>query len=218
MKVLHVIPSIAPRDGGPSAAIAPMCRSLIEGGVDPMIVTTDADGPERMTVPIGVRSEWHGVPTVFFHRDFSESFKYSAGLARWLRGHVAEFEVVHIHAVLSHACLSAAAQCRRAGIPYVLRPLGTLAPWSLGQHPLRKRVAMAVGGRAAVEHAGAIHCTSNEEERGLKLAFPGVRTVVIPLGIDTGVLNAPRMSWQIASAIHMCWWCRGFILRKIWRR
>jgi glycosyltransferase involved in cell wall biosynthesis len=196
VKVLHVIPAIASRYGGPSAALVPMCRSLAERGVDPVILTTDADGPERVPVPIGVPTSWQGVPAVFFHRDFSESFKYSAGLAGWLREHVVGFDVVHIHAVLSHACLTAAAQCRHAGVPYVLRPLGTLAPWSLGQHPLRKRVGMALGGRRAVEHAAAIHCTSNEERRGIEQLFAGARAVVIPLGIDEDLLNMPDVDWH----------------------
>jgi len=47
---------------------------------------------------------------------------------------------VHIHAVFSHACLAAAQACRRHKVPYVVRPLGTLDPWSLRQKPFRKRL------------------------------------------------------------------------------
>src|SRR6266404_266267 len=41
MKVLHVIPSVSERSGGPGQAIIPMCRSLQEQGTVVMIVTTD---------------------------------------------------------------------------------------------------------------------------------------------------------------------------------
>jgi hypothetical protein len=51
LRVLHVIPAVAPRYGGPSTAIWPMTDALRKlGGVDVEIATTDADGPEgRLT-------------------------------------------------------------------------------------------------------------------------------------------------------------------------
>src|SRR4051812_48377431 len=113
MRALHVIPAVAVRYGGPSAAIVPMCRALIEQGIDAQIATTDADGDATLAVPLGTTTSWEGVPAIFFRRNISEAFKYSRGMAAWLDGHVASFDVVHIHAVLSHAPLAAAAACRR---------------------------------------------------------------------------------------------------------
>src|SRR5262249_37786767 len=139
LRVLHVIPSVAPRDGGPSAAIAPMCRALAECGVEPFIVATDADGSGRLPLPIGEPSEWNGIPAVFFRRDLSTSLKYSRGVSRWLRDNVANFDVVHVHALMSHASLAAATASRRSDVPYIIRPLGTIAPWSLSQKRFRKR-------------------------------------------------------------------------------
>ena len=45
MRVLHVIPSVAQRYGGPSRAVIEMCRALRQDGVDTLIATTDADNP-----------------------------------------------------------------------------------------------------------------------------------------------------------------------------
>ena len=176
-----------------------MCRALAERGVDPLIVTTDADGLDRLAVPIGERTTWQGVPTLFFRRDFSESFKYSRGLAGWVSERIAQFDIVHIHAVLSHACLSAASTSGRARVPYVLRPLGTLAPWSLGQKALKKRIMLALGGRRAILQAAAVHCTSDDEKRDVEQAFPESRGVVIPLGIDQQFLDRPITPWTERS-------------------
>lgn len=184
MRTLHVIPAVAPRYGGPSAAIVQMCRALKGRGVDQLLLTTDADGAGRLDVPIGEPIPWQGITTLFFHRDFSESFKYSNGLARWLRDRVTDFDVVHVHAVLSHACISAATACRRAGVPYIIRPLGTLAPWSLDQKALRKRLLLRLKGSGLIRAAAAIHCTSDQELSEIERAFPGAPGVVIPLGID----------------------------------
>src|SRR5688500_11717295 len=42
MRVLHVIPSVAERSGGPATAIVPMCRALQQNGVEVLLVTTAA--------------------------------------------------------------------------------------------------------------------------------------------------------------------------------
>lgn len=195
MRALHVIPAVATRYGGPSTAIGPMCQALADVGVDALLVSTDADGPGRLDVRLDDRTLWQGVPTMFFGRSFSESFKYSRDLARWLSRRVGDFDVVHIHAVMSHVCLAAAAAAYKARVPYVLRPLGTLAAWSLEQKAMKKRLLLRLVGRSAILRASAIHCTSAEERRGVERAFPGARAVVIPLGIDSAGLAATPVTW-----------------------
>lgn len=184
MRALHVIPAVASRYGGPSTAIGPMCRALVNQGIETQILATDADGPGRLAVPLAAKTTWDGVPAIFFRRNASEAFKYSFGLSRWLRGHVQEFDVVHVHAVLSHASLAAGAACRRAGVPYIVRPLGTIARWSLGQKPWRKKAVLALAANRMLRRAAAIHCTSQGERDDAIAVFGLTRSVVIPLGID----------------------------------
>jgi glycosyltransferase involved in cell wall biosynthesis len=170
-----------------------MCRALSAQGVDTFLVSTNADGAGQLDVPVAAQVRWQDIPAIFFERDFSESLKYSHSFGAWIGRHVADFDLVHIHGFLSHLCLSAAAAARKAGIPYVIRPLGTLAPWSLEQKGLKKRVLLALGARRALEAASAIHCTSEEERRGVEAAFPSTRCVVIPLGLDsTWLENSPN--------------------------
>jgi glycosyltransferase involved in cell wall biosynthesis len=183
LKILHVIPSVAPRYGGPSQAVVEMCRALGGLGIEVMIATTDADGPTRLPVSSGSMTLYAGVPTIFFHRQWSEAFKYSHGLATWLRQHVREFDVVHIHAVFSHASLSAAGACRQAGVPYIVRPLGTLDPWSVGQKALRKRLFWHVGVKRMLLSAAAIHYTAAEEQRLAESSLGLSHGVVVPLGV-----------------------------------
>ncbi len=192
MRVLHVIPGIAPRYGGPSKAIFAMVRALQQQGIDVLIATTDADGPGRLPVPLGRVTEYQGVPTIFFSRQWSEAFKFSYPLARWLRRHVADFDVVHIHAVFSHSSLAAAAACRKAGVPYVLRPLGSLDPWALGQKRLFKRLLWHLGVKQMIRGAAALHFTTDEERRLAEETTPLCRGkgVVIPHGVDEALLNA----------------------------
>lgn len=159
-----------------------------------MIVATDANGPgRRLEVRAGELTVWEDVPARFFRKNFSEAFKYSRGLAAWLWQHVGEFDIVHIHSVLSHAPLAAAAACRRARVPYIVRPLGTIAPWSLQQKPWRKRALLALGAQRMLREAAAVHYTSEEEKLGAERALGISGGVVIPLGVDEALLNKPTV-------------------------
>ncbi len=190
-KVLHVIPSVAPRYGGPSQAIMEMCRALLACDVEPLVATTDADGRGRLPVEHGKVVEYQGVPTLFFPRQWSEALKFSLPLARWLGANVAEFDVVHIHAVFSHACLAAANASRRKGVPYVVRPLGTLDPWSVHQKRWRKQLFWHLGVKHMLAGAAAIHYTTADEQRLAESSLGLGRGVVIPLGISPDIFTHP---------------------------
>jgi glycosyltransferase involved in cell wall biosynthesis len=184
LKVLHVIPAIALRYGGPSKAIYNMCLALQTRGVELLIATTDADGERSLPVTLGRTISYEAVPTMFFHRQWSEALKYSRHLADWLQQHVAEFDLLHIHAVFSHACLAAARVCQQRNIPYIVRPLGTLDPWSLQQKRWRKQLFWRLGGERMLRKAAAIHYTTAEERRLVEKSLGLKRGVVIPLGAD----------------------------------
>ena len=189
MRILHVIPSVAPRYGGPSYAVLGFCRALRARGVETLIATTNADGHGELPVRIGVPTTYEGVDAVFFSRR-GEAFKYSGALARWLGQNVAGFDVVHIHAVFSHPSLAAGRACRARGVPYVVRPLGTLDPWSLTQRAWKKRVLLATSVRTLVARASAMHFTAADEHRLAAPVAGSVPGVVIPPGVDDRYLAA----------------------------
>ena len=182
-RVLHVIPSLAPRDGGPSVAAIEMCRSLTAAGVETAIAATDADGSGRLPVVCGGWTTYKDVRTMFFPRQWSDAFKYSRPLARWLGEHVGDYDVVHAHAVFSHAPLAAARACVRGRVPYVIRPLGTLNPLAIeSRRTAAKRLLWAVAARNAVRRAAAVHFTTDLERRLVTTEIPMTNDVVVPLG------------------------------------
>ena len=188
MPVLHVVPSVAARDGGPSAAVAGMCRALEAQGVPTLVATTDADGAGHLDVPLDEPTTFAGMRVRFFPCQFSERLKYSGPLGAWVRAHVGEFSAVHVHAVFSHASIAAGRAARRAGMPYLDRPLGSIDPWSLAHHPGRKRALMWLGARSLLSGAARVHYTADEEQRRAESALPWLPPgVVIPLGVDEGL-------------------------------
>lgn len=185
-----MIPAVAARYGGPSVAVVRMCAALRHAGVSSDLVATDADGPGRLAVEVGSETTFEGSRAFFFPRLASESLKFSPALASWLAEHVAGYDVVEVHGVFSHATLAAARASRRNGVPYVVRPLGQLDPWSLSQGRVRKGLFLAVAGRRALEGAAGIHWTAEEERQLAPAAVSSQRGFVIPLGVEEELFEA----------------------------
>jgi glycosyltransferase involved in cell wall biosynthesis len=180
MRVLHVIPSVSERSGGPATAIVPMCHALMREGIEVLLVTTDDGLPESN----GNVFEYKGVPARVFHSQFGEPFKYSRPLRAWLNTNIRNFSLAHIHAVFNHSSVAAARACRDAGVPYVIRPLGTLDPWSMTQKSLRKRLFWQVSGKTMLQRAAAVHYTSEAEKLSTEGSLRLNHGKVIALGIE----------------------------------
>src|SRR6185369_13425773 len=188
MKVLHVIPSVDERSGGPATAIVPMCRALMQQGVEVSLLSTTAGlSPE---VVQGEVVDHRGVPAIFFQSQLGESFKYSRPLSSWLRSNIQNFGVAHIHAVFNHSSVAAAHVCQKARVPYVVRPLGTLDPWSMTQKSLRKRLFWQISGKGILDNAAAVHYTSEAEKLTTESSLGLNHGRVIPLGVETAVSNS----------------------------
>ncbi len=161
-----------------------MCQWSEKSSIEIDLVTTNADGQGVLDVPLDQWTDYQGINTRFFNRDFSESFKYSFGISSWLKRNVKNYDLVHIHAVFSHASIAAAQACKASNTPYIIRPLGTLDPWSVSQKSFRKQLFLKAAVKNLLNSACAIQYTSDMEKQTTE-SFHGLeRGVVIPNGID----------------------------------
>ena len=184
MRVLHVIPSVSAFHGGPSKAIVNMEQALVAQGVAVTTVTTDDDGPSGRRPMAEMPEGTPGLQRIYFRKWF-EFYKVAPGLLLWLWRHVGKFDVVHIHALFSFASMAAVWAARLRGVPYVLRPLGTLTRYGLTQRrPLLKRLSLAWLEGPALRRAAAVHFTSDDERREAAECGVVMRGVVVPLGIE----------------------------------
>jgi glycosyltransferase involved in cell wall biosynthesis len=185
MRILHVIPSLAMRHGGPPKAAQELCRELARLGHEVTIYTTNLDGNQRLDIAVDqpIRGE-DGVVRWYFATQRSGLYGVSMSLIRALRSTIRNFDVVHIHTLYRFTSTVAAHYCRSYGVPYILRPHGTLDPFLYYRHRSRKRVYEALFETRNLKGAAAVHFTANEEMRlaqSLGLEFRGV---VVPLGVD----------------------------------
>jgi len=185
LRVLHVIPSLSPTHGGPSVALPLMVRSLVSQGVTVDVATTDDDGPgRRINVPLNKRLEQDGYG-LFFLRKQTEFYKVSLPFSHWMAAHVAEYDLVHVHALFSYTGNCAARHARRRGVPYVVRPLGVLNRWGMeNRRRLLKSLSFHFVEKPILRHAAAMHYTSDAEQREAEQAGATAPAAVIPLGID----------------------------------
>lgn len=188
MKVLHVIPSIAPVYGGPSKVVVDICKNLNSEGIDTTIATTNA-GFGNKCFPLNEETEYKDVRTIFFKKQIGESFKYSRPLEKWLLRNVSGYDLVHIHAIFNHATVAAFSACRKAKVPYILRPLGSLDPWSLNQKKLFKEMFLWIFGDKIIRNASGIHYTTVAEKELAESRIKSAKGFVVPLSVDGSYLD-----------------------------
>jgi glycosyltransferase involved in cell wall biosynthesis len=210
MRILHVIPSVSAVHGGPSRAISDMEQALSARGIEVTTLTTNDDGP-RGTLPVqcGAPVATRYATRWYFPRT-TVTFKTSIGLAQWLVKSVRAYDIVHAHALFSFAPVIAAFISRRAGVPYVLRPLGVLADYGMTQHhsPL-KRLSFSLIERQLIESASAVQFTTATEQAEAEALGLKCRSVVIPLGIDVGgVAEHTRVRRTAAGPVNLLYLSR----------
>jgi glycosyltransferase involved in cell wall biosynthesis len=100
---------------------------------------------------------------------------------------------VHIHALFSFATLPAAYWAHRRGVPYVIRPLGTLNEWGMrNRRPWLKKLSFTVLERRIIHNASMIHYTSAQERHEAELLDIEAPSTVIPNAL-------PDRAWVGAS-------------------
>ncbi len=186
LRVLHVIPSFWPatRYGGPIEGVLRLCQHLLRLGVTLEVVTTDADGPGDLRVPIAEKTLAEGVPVRYFPRRPRTRFAFSAPLARHLAREIPQWDLVHVTALFSFSSAAAMALARHARVPYVVSPQGTLMPWALGSKRWKKAPYFDLVERKNVLAAAGVHATSDDERAEIQRNVPGARGFVVPNGVD----------------------------------
>jgi glycosyltransferase involved in cell wall biosynthesis len=192
MKVLHVIPSLSHVHGGPTRALALMEGALAEQGVTVETATTDDDGPGRHNgKACGQPLQENGAVHWYFSKAL-EFYKPSPAFARWIARNVHHYDLVHIHALFSFTTPAAAWAARRAGVPYVVRPLGTLNGYGMNRRrPWLKALSMRFVEGPLLRQAAAVHFTSEEEAAEARQLGIAMREAIIPLGVETGAAVSP---------------------------
>ncbi|WP_008310308.1 hormogonium polysaccharide biosynthesis glycosyltransferase HpsP [Leptolyngbya sp. PCC 6406] len=186
-RVLHIVPSISLVYGGPSQMVRGFAAALANAGAEVTVATTDANGDVDevpLDVPLGTPVSEEGYQVLYFRCAPFRRYKFSPGLLHWLWHHVRDYDIVHIHALFSPISSAAATLTRWRGVPYLLRPLGTLDPADLAKKRRLKQIYAALVERANLAGAAAIHFTSQQEAEVSERFGTQPLDAVLPLGVS----------------------------------
>jgi glycosyltransferase involved in cell wall biosynthesis len=180
LKVLHVIPSVGPLRGGPSFVIRTLTSGLAAQGISVDLVTTNDNGTECLAVPLGRPINEQGVTCWYFARQ-TRFYIVSLPFHQWMRRHVQDYDLIHIHAVFSYCSNAAALLASSHGVPYIVRPLGVLNEWGMrNRRPWLKKLSFRLVESRVFAGASLVHYTSEEERLQASRIGVSQRSAVIP--------------------------------------
>ena len=172
--------------GGPVKAESMLNRALVRLGAKVKVLTTDANGRERLAVPLGQPMDLDGVQVRYFAARSipPRNAFFSPGLARACAREIRSQDLAILSAFWSYGMEVAVSACERSKTPYIIPTHGQFMPWALERHRVRKALYLSLLGRRYLERAAALHCATSIEAdslSGLQLLTP---SFVVPYGID----------------------------------
>lgn len=176
MNLIHTIPSISDEASGPSYSVVRLCESEITLGAQLSLAALDGGRTSSVT-------------------SFVKTFPYGLGprklgrspeMYKWLKAQAAEgnVELIHNHSLWMMPNVYPGAICRKAGIPLVLAPRGTLSRWAMQSGSLIKKVFWPLAQRPVLENVACFHVTADTEYEDIRRLGFRQPVAVIPNGID----------------------------------
>jgi glycosyltransferase involved in cell wall biosynthesis len=175
LKLLHVIPDLAPQTGGPVTAVMGLAKAQAAIGHEVCIASSNYG---LDFTPILDDVEFKLFPCQY------DTWRWAPELGRYLQTFVKAFDVVMIESLWQYPTFIAGRTCRAAKMPYVVSPNGMLDEWSLSQKAWKKKPYLALIERSTLSGAAAIHLTSDGELNHSHLKKWRVPKLVVPLGFD----------------------------------
>ena len=203
MRIMHVISYTTPEAGGSVLLALNLARRLAGRGHEVAVYTTNQRFPKGVEdVPLDRPVDMDGVAIHYFPCEFGPmliSRRMGAAFAR----DMTSFDVVHSHGIYRYPQIAAGHYARRAGVPYIVRPHGSLDPFVYNQKERRlfKRVFERLFMYRYLNSAALLHFTDQEELERIRFLGLQSEPVVVPNGIDTAIYHRPDLEGRF-RALH----------------
>jgi glycosyltransferase involved in cell wall biosynthesis len=188
VKILHVIASVDPVDGGPIEGIIQQCQSLADHNVREIVCLDPPDAPFLTYFPIRT----HALGTKRYKpgpRSKIARFGYTGYLVPWLRANARRYDIIVINGLWNYASVGASLILPSLNVPYVVYPHGMMDPWFRRTYPLKhwlKQLFWILFEGRLVRHARALLFTSEDEMVQANGQFHGHPYRALVVGYGTG--------------------------------
>jgi glycosyltransferase involved in cell wall biosynthesis len=136
MRILEIIGSVDPRDGGAIEGLLRQSRVRARVGMETHIASLDGPlAPWVLDCPVktfglgaGVQNA-RGLPW--------QRYGYTPRFVPWLRKHVTDYDVVVVNGLWNYSSLASRRVLPSTAVPYVVFPHGMLDPWFRANNPVK---------------------------------------------------------------------------------
>jgi glycosyltransferase involved in cell wall biosynthesis len=165
LKLLHVMPTVNPRGGGPIEGVRQRSLRLQQLGHSVEVVTLDDPNKEFLAeFPL----------TVHALGPSGGGYGYNAKLVPWLRTHARQYDAVIVNGLWQYHSFAAWRALQSMGIPYYVFTHGMLDPWFKRTYPLKhlkKWMYWPWAEYRVLRDARAVLFTSEEERLQARQSF-----------------------------------------------
>jgi len=189
VRILHILPSLDPRGGGPMEALSNYGQCVRALGHSVEVLSLD--DPASAFLPLYPLTATAIGPSV-------GGYAYNPRLVPWLTTRARDYDVIFIHGLWQYHAFGAWRVLHDLKLPYFVLPHGMLDPWFKTTYPLKhlkKFLYWHWADYRVLRDARAVLFTSEEERRLARLSFSRytAREVVINYGTKSPPQDAQAL-------------------------
>ncbi|OGU35889.1 MAG: hypothetical protein A2315_15930 [Ignavibacteria bacterium RIFOXYB2_FULL_35_12] len=184
MKIFFVTPSFFPATyyGGPIFSTYNLARALTKNGLDIRVISTNANGKERLDKPTGIFIKDSENLQIKYYKSL-DSRGTSISLLTNLKNDLKAADIIYLVSVFSPPTPLTLYLSKKLNKPLVIAPNGELGSWCLNQGSRFKKLWLKLFISPFIKRI-YWHVTSEDEEKMVRAVYPNAKTFVLPNGID----------------------------------
>lgn len=183
-KILFITPSFYPATyyGGPIYSTCELAKALKKNGVDVKVITTNANGKEKLNIKTGVFHKFENELPVKYYNSL-DSRGTSLSMILNFRKEIKNSDIVYLISIFSPPTPFTIFLCILYKRPLIISPRGQLGKWCLEQGNKFKKLWLHTFIQPYIAKL-YWHLTSEEEKKEVLAIYPLAKTIVIPNGIN----------------------------------
>ncbi|UJG41540.1 MAG: glycosyltransferase [Candidatus Heimdallarchaeum aukensis] len=184
MKILQVIPYFTPKKGGDVNVCYNLSKHLAMNNHEVTVLTTTFDFDEEYANSL----KKLGINILSFNYYFNINlFIYSPKMRGWLKKHLKDFDVVHMHELRSYQNIIVSRYSKKFRIPYIIQSHNSL-PQTIGNKKLKKLFDIFWGYKILRDMSKFIAVSNEEVENAIKMNIQKSKISLIYNGMDLDII------------------------------